>query len=131
MAQWYATLLFRGDRLLGEGVVDLEAVAGVQPDAKGEPYTAVLISGYSLYGKLRGYYALGISSILMDPDAGAASYASQDSALRKEPLTVLSPDQRSAVREWLIQFDPEAWENSGEAFKLSLGTPVPEQASVG
>jgi len=120
MAQWYAHLLFSGDRLLGEGTGELATIQGVRTDGVGDPYTAVVISGYALYGKLRGFYSLGVSFILVDPQTGAASYASEQSSLGKEPLSALSLGQRSAIRDWLIRFDPEAWENSTEPFKLSL-----------
>jgi len=120
MAQWYAHLLFRGDQLLGEGTSELARIEGVRTDGAGDPFTAVVISGYSLYGKLRGFYSLGVSFILADPQTGVASYASEESSLGKEPVASLTPRQRAAIGEWLIRFDPEAWENSAEPFKLSL-----------
>lgn len=126
MAQWYAHLLFRGDQLLGEGTSELARIEGVRTDGVGDSYTAVVISGYALYGKLRGFYSLGVSSILVDPQNGLASYASEESSLGKEPVAALTPRQRAAIAEWLIQFDPEAWENSAEPFKLSL-TPTERQ----
>lgn len=124
MAQWYAHLVFRGDRLLGEGLEDFANVEGVVANGGGEAYTAVVVSGYALYGKLRGYYSLGVSQIRVDPDSGAARYASEESALRKEPVDTLTPRQLAAVRDWLIEFNPEAWENSTEPFKLALEEPV-------
>lgn len=120
MAQWYARLMFRGDRLLGEGLEDFAQIDGVQSNGNGERYTAVVISGYALYGKLRGFYSLGVAQIRFDPESGEAHYASQDSALHKEPVDSLSAAQQSAVREWLVEFDREAWENSTEPFKLAL-----------
>jgi len=120
MAQWYAHLLFRGDQLLGEGTDELAKIEGVRTDGVGDPFTAVVISGYALYGKLRGFYSLGVSLILADPQTGVASFASEESSLGKEPVDVLTPRQRAAIGEWLIRFDPEAWENSTEPFKLSL-----------
>lgn len=120
MAQWYAHLVFRGDQLLGEGLQDFARVEGVASNGSGEPYTAVVVSGYALYGKLRGFYSLGVSQIQVDRDSGVARYASQESALQKEPIDSLSSKQRAAVRRWLIDFDREAWENSTEPFKLAL-----------
>lgn len=120
MAQWYAHLVFRGDRLLGEGLQDFAEVEGVASNGGGEAYTAVIISGYALYGKLRGFYALGISQIKVDPESGAAHYASEESALRKETTDSLTAAQRAAVRTWLVDFNREAWENSTEPFKMAL-----------
>jgi len=123
MAQWYAHLLFRGDQLLGEGTGEPAKIEGVREAADGDPYTAVVISGYALYGKLRGFYSVGVSFIRVDPQSGVANYASEDSSLGKESVASLSSKQRAAVAEWLIHFDPEAWENSTEPFKLSLTQP--------
>jgi len=120
MAQWYAHLLFRGDQLLGEGTGELSRIEGVRTDGVGDPYTAVVISGYALYGKLRGFYSLGVSLIRADPQTGVATYASEESSLGKESVAALTPGQRATIGEWLIQFDPQAWENSTEPFKLSL-----------
>jgi hypothetical protein len=123
MAQWYAHLLFRGDQLLGEGVGEPARIAGVREDGDGDPYAAVVISGFALYGKLRGFYSVGVSFIRVDPQSGVANYASEESSLGKESVGLLSPKQRAAIAEWLIRFDPEAWENSTEPFKLSLTQP--------
>jgi len=131
MAQWYAHLLFRGDQLLGEGTGELAQIEGVRTDGVGDPYTAVVVSGYALYGKLRGFYSLGVSLILVDPQTGVASYASQESSLGKEPIAALSSSQRAAIGEWLIRFDPEAWENSTEPFKLSLTQTEPQREPAG
>ncbi len=120
MAQWYAHLMFRGDQLLGEGTSEPAKIEGVRESGDGDPYTAVVISGYALYGKLRGFYSVGVSFIRVEPQSGVANYASEDSSLGKESVASLSPNQRAAVAEWLIHFDPEAWENSTEPFKLSL-----------
>jgi len=67
MAQWYAQLVFKGDTLLGEGLTDFAQVEGVASSNGGERYTTVIVSGYALYGKLRGYYSLGIAHLLADP----------------------------------------------------------------
>ncbi len=122
MAQWYAHLLFKGDKLLGEGLEDFDKVSGIQPGLKGDKYTAVVVSGYALYGKLRGFYSLGISQILLDPSSNQAFYATEDSSLHKETVESLSRAQKAATRDWLIGFDTSAWENSTEPFKLSLSS---------
>ena len=70
MAQWYAQLVFKGDTLLGEGLTDFAQVEGVASSNGGERYTTVIVSGYALYGKLRGYYSLGIAHLLADPISG-------------------------------------------------------------
>ena len=123
MAQWYAHLLFRGDQLLGEGTGEPARIVGVREAGDGDPYAAVVISGYALYGKLRGFYSVGVSFIRVDSQSGVANYASEESALGKETVASLSPKQRAAIAEWLNHFDPEAWENSTEPFKLSLTQP--------
>ncbi len=127
MAQWYAHLLFRGDQFLGEGTSELARIEGVRTDGVGDPYTEIVISGYALYGKLRGFYSIGVSFILADPQTGAASYASEESSLGRESVAALSPGQRAAIGEWLIRFHPEAWENSTEPFKLGLIQTEPQR----
>ena len=122
MAQWYAHLLFKGDELLGEGLEDFDKVSGVQPGLEGDQYTAVVVSGYALYGKLRGFYALGVSQIRLDPSTQEAFYSSEDSSFHKEPVESLTASQKLSVRDWLADFSPSAWENSTEPFKLSLAS---------
>ena len=122
MAQWYAHLLFKGDQLLGEGLDDFDQVLGVKEGLEGEQYTAVVVSGYALYGKLRGFYSLGISQILLDPLSNQAFYGTKDSSLHKETVESLTRAQKEATRDWLIAFDTSAWENSTEPFKLSLSS---------
>lgn len=122
MAQWYAHLLFKGDQLLGEGLGDLAQIEGVREGGAGDRYTAVAVSGYALYGRLRGYYSLGVSRIIVDPQTRAASYDSEESSLGTEGVDSLTPSQKQTIREWLIQFDPQAWENSTEPFKQNLGS---------
>jgi hypothetical protein len=128
MAQWYAQLVFKGDTFLGEGLTDFALVEDVVSsnaspqfsiDAD-ERYTTVIVSGYALYGQLRGYYALGVAGILVDPNSGQATYLSQQSALHQEPVNSLTPAQRAAIREWLVKLNGEAWENSTDSFKRSL-----------
>ena len=122
MAQWYAHLLFKGDQLLGEGLDDFAKVSGVRPELEGERYTAVVISGYALYGKLRGFYSLGVSQIRLDPSTQQAFYAIEDSSLHKEPVESLTASQSLAVRDWLMAFSSSAWEDSTERFKLGLSS---------
>ena len=120
MAQWYAQLVFKGDTLLGEGLTDFAQVEGVASANGGEHYTTVIVSGYALYGQLRGYYALGVAHLAIDPASGEAHYLSEQSALHKEPVDSLTPAQRTAVRDWLIGLQPIAWENSTDTFRRSL-----------
>ena len=127
MAQWYAQLVFKGDTLLGEGLTDFALVEGVASPNGGEgatlgsaPYTTVIVSGYALYGQLRGYYALGVAHLAIDPANGQARYLSEQSALHSEPVDSLTPAQRAAIREWLMGLNRAAWENSTDMFKERL-----------
>ncbi len=120
MAQWYAQLVFKGDTLLGEGLTDFAQVEGVASPNGGERYTTVVVSGYALYGQLRGFYALGVAHLTVDPASGQAHYLSEQSALHKEPVDSLTPAQRTAIREWLVGLNREAWENSTDTFRRSL-----------
>jgi len=122
MAQWYAQLVFKGNTFLGDGLTDFAMVEGIAPPNGGERYTTVIVSGYALYGQLRGYYALGVAHIVVDPTSGQAYYLSEQSALRQEPVDSLTPDQRAAIREWLIGLNRTAWENSTASFRRSLET---------
>jgi len=120
MAQWYAQLVFRGDKLLGEGLTGFAQVEGVASPNGGERYTTVIVSGYALYGQLCGFYALGVAHLSVDPANGKARYLSEQSALHKEPVDSLTPAQRAAIREWLIGLNRAAWENSTDTFRRSL-----------
>lgn len=120
MAQWYVQLVFKGDTFLGDGLTDLALVEGVTPPNGSERYTTVIVSGYALYGQLRGYYALGVAHIAVDPTNGQAHYLSEQSVLRQEPVDSLTPTQRAAIRNWLIGLNREAWENSTASFRRSL-----------
>lgn len=138
MAQWYAQLVFKGDAFLGEGLSDLALIEGFPsedastvPNANGdERYTAVIVSGYALYGELRGYYALGVAHIAVDPETERAHYVSEKSAMHQEPVESLSAGQRAALRNWLIDFSRTAWENSTDSFRSSLRPPIPNHAQV-
>jgi hypothetical protein len=122
MAQWYAQLVFKGDSLLGEGLSDFALIEGVASANGGERYTTVIVSGYALYGQLRGYYALGVAHLSVDTNGGKAHYLSEQSALHQAPVDSLTPAQRAAIREWLISLNRAAWENSTDAFRCSLDT---------
>jgi len=122
MAQWYAQLVFKGDTLLGEGLTDFAQVEGLASPNGGERYTTVIVSGYALYGQLRGYYALGVAHLVVDPATGQAHYLSEQSALHQEPVDSLTPAQRAAIREWLLGLSQAAWENSTDAFRKRLDT---------
>jgi hypothetical protein len=92
MALWYTQYVFKGDTCLGEGLADfalVEGVASLELSLNGhERYTLVIVSGYALYGQLRGYYALGVAHVLVDPANGQARYLSEQSAQRQEPVGV-------------------------------------------
>jgi hypothetical protein len=78
------------------------------------------VSGYALYGQLRGFYSLGVAHITADPGSKRVAYVSETSALHKEPVGSLTPAQRAAIRDWLMRLNPAAWENSTEGFKREL-----------
>jgi hypothetical protein len=120
MAQWYAQLVFKDDTLIDEGVADLGEVAGAAPPNGGERYTTIIVSGYALYGQLRGYYSLGVAHLSVDPVRGNAQYVSEQSALHTEPLDTLTSAQRTAIRDWLMNLSLTAWENSTEMFRRAL-----------
>lgn len=122
MAQWYAHLLFKGDEFLGEGLDDFDKVSAVQEGIEGEQYTAIVVSGYALNGKLRGFYSLGVSQILVDPSTQQAYFGTEESSLHTESVETLTQAQKTATRDWLIEFDESAWEDSTEPFKLSLSS---------
>lgn len=125
MAWWHTQFIFRGDKLISEGLdpVPLDDVEIVlqedEPSNGTESYTRVIVSGYALYGELRGYYALGIAHWHLDRTAGRA-FISEASQHDVEPVSSLSPTQRSIIRECLIRFSPEAWETSNSSFRSQL-----------
>jgi hypothetical protein len=57
---------------------------------------------------------------LVDPTSGQARYLSEQSAGHQEPVASLTPAQRAAVREYLMAFNPEAWETSNLSFRQQL-----------
>ena len=125
MAWWTTQFVFHGDSLISEGVdpVSLHSyevvVNGKAPARAAEHYTRVIVSGYALYGELHGYYALGVSHCYLDSGAGRL-YMSEDSQRHTEPVSSLTPAQRSALRECLINISPGAWENSAHLFRKKL-----------
>jgi hypothetical protein len=127
MAQWYTQLLFKGETFLEDSLADWQEVEESAPDGLNgiERFTAVIVSGYALYGQVQGYYALGIAHIGVDPKTGKACYLSEKSALHSEPVDSLTPNQKQSISDWLKHHYPTAWENSTHAFKGSLkGEPV-------
>ena len=125
MAWWYARLLFHGDRLIDAGLHDmlpsdvrLDTDPALAPD--GEALTSVCVSGYALYGKVRGYYAVGIGHFRLDPLTHRA-YATDASANHAEPAGTLTAAQRDQVRAWLIDHDAGAWASSLDSFRRALG----------
>jgi hypothetical protein len=125
MAWWTTQLIFRGNQLIAEGfdpvpMDDLELVLDDPVPGNGfERYTRVIVSGYALYGQLRGYYALGVSHWHLDQTANRA-FMSEDSQRHTEPVSSLTPAQRAIVRECLINLNPMAWETSTLPFRRAL-----------
>ena len=125
MAWWYARLLFHGDRLVDAGLHDAMPPAAevVDPDAEllpaADAFTSVCVSGYALYGRLRGYYALGVGHFRLDPATGRA-LATEAAINHTEPVSSLSPRQRAVVGDWLEAQSPEAWASSLERFREVL-----------
>ncbi|HEX9923170.1 MAG TPA: hypothetical protein VGD99_10945 [Anaerolineae bacterium] len=127
MAWWTDQFVFQGDTLVAEGLDPVwlsEAQAVVQdegPPNGSEPYSRVIVSGYALYGKLRGFYALGVAHWQFDRSSGRL-FMSETSQRNSEPVSSLSPAQRAIIRECLIDLNPEAWETSNASFRNQLET---------
>lgn len=125
MAWWKTQLIFQGDTLIAEGldpisVDDIELVVQEEAPPNGtKRYTRVLVSGYALYGKLRGYYALGVAHWYLDRSAGRV-FLSEASQGNNEPVSSLTPTQRAIIRECLIDLNREAWETSNASFRNQL-----------
>lgn len=127
MSWWTTQLIFRDDTLFSEGVTPaiLEDVEWVVQDFGGkaphgtERYTRVIVSGYALYGELRGYYALGVAHWYLDRASGCA-YLSETSQRNSEPVSSLTPAQRAIIRECLMHLNPQAWETSNVLFRKQL-----------
>lgn len=127
MAWWNTQFIFQDDRLIAEGLdpvqwdgVELVVQEGAPTD-RTRSYTRVVVSGYALYGELRGYYALGVAHWRLDPLANRA-YMSEASQRHCAPLSSLTAMQRAIVRECLIRISPEAWETSNFSFRKQLET---------
>jgi hypothetical protein len=127
MAWWTDQFVFQGDTLVAEGIDPVwlsEAQAVVQdegPPNGSDPYTRVIVSGYALYGKLRGFYALGVAHWQFDRSSGRL-FMTEASQRNSEPVSSLSPAQRAIIRECLIDLNPEAWETSNTSFRNQLET---------
>jgi len=127
MAWWTTQFIFQGDTLIAEGVepIFLREVEWMVQDSlnpspdETKPYTRVIVSGYALYGQLRGYYALGVAHWFLDWAADRA-FLSENSQRNSEPVSSLTPMQRAIVRECLIRLNPEAWEASNISFRRQL-----------
>ena len=125
MAWWTTQLIFREDTLISEGVdpFDLSSYRrvenGEKPGPETEHYTRVIVSGYALYGELRGYYALGVSHWHLDRSADCV-YMSEDSKRNTEPVASLTRTQRTIVRDFLVDMSENAWEASNRSFRQKL-----------
>jgi len=124
MAWWQTQLIFHGDTLIAEtfnaaGLDGIQFSSDPSAAADGEPFTVVVVSGYALYGEVRGYYALGVAHLRVDRQGGTG-YMSERSQAHQEPISSLSAAQKQAVREWLRTFNASAWETSTESFQSSL-----------
>ena len=130
MAWWNTYFIFQNDALIAEGfeppflhnlewVVPEDDTAEQPPDNGGGRFTRVIVSGYALYGELRGYYALGVAHWRLDKTAGRA-YLSETSQRHCEPVSSLTPPQRAIIRECLMRLNPEAWETSNFSFRQQL-----------
>jgi hypothetical protein len=124
MSGWQTQLVFEGDTLVAETLneVELDAIQfSTDPTSApdGDALTVVVVSGYALYGQVRGYYALGVAQLRVDRKTGMG-YMSERSEAHQEPMSSLSTKQKQAVCEWLRVYNPSAWETSLDAFKKSL-----------
>ena len=124
MAWWTTQLSFQSDTLISEGLEPIalenfEWVDREDPPPGTEHYTRVIISGYALYGQLRGYYALGVAHWYVDRLAGRL-FISAASQRNSEPVSSLTPAQRSIIRDCLMGFNLEAWESSNRSFRSQL-----------
>jgi hypothetical protein len=130
MAWWTTQFIFQGEILISEGLEppalrNLEWIVADSEDSGdklsngGERYTQVIVSGYALYGRLRGYYALGVAHWHLAQEGGRAFW-NEASHRHSEPVASLTPSQRAIIRECLIRFDAEAWETSNASFRRQL-----------
>jgi hypothetical protein len=127
MAWWTTQFVFHDDTLISEGVNPIQpdhfelVVNGQQPPVGSERYTLVVVSGYALYGELRGYYALGVAHWFLDRPGGRV-YMSEASQRHSEPVSSLSSTQRALVRACLVDISSSAWETSNLSFRRALQT---------
>jgi hypothetical protein len=124
MAGWYARLLFEGDRLIDAGTHDvLPPAVGVRPAALDatpeELLTSVIVSGYALYGRIRGYYAVGVGRLRLGPD-GRPAFLSEADERHAESAARLTPGQRAELAGWLEGLSPAAWSDSLHGFRRQL-----------
>lgn len=127
MSWWTTQFVFQGDTLVSEGVMpapmqDIDWVVqefGEKSPAGTERYTRVIVSGYALYGELRGYYALGVAHWYLDRASGCA-LLSETSQRNNEPVSSLTPAQRAIIQECLVHLNPHAWETSNVLFRKQL-----------
>jgi hypothetical protein len=125
MAWWTTHFVFQNDTLIAEGfdpvfIHEMEPV--VQDDITGddiECYTRVIVSGYALYGKLHGFYALGVAKWFLDRPNGRV-LMTERSQRDSEPVSSLTPTQRVILQECLVRLSPEAWETSNILFRRQL-----------
>lgn len=120
MAWWHTRLLFHGDDLVG---VDLDRLVPEGSDGDPRPngwltLIAVQVSGYALYGEVRGYYALAVTQLAVDPNTGRTVPVDPDADL--DPARSLTPRQKQVVREWLQNHSRTAWETSLHSFRQIL-----------
>ncbi len=120
MAWWHARLLFYGDDLLSVDLDRLvpEEIHGDQASNGSLHLTAVQVSGYSLYGQVRGYYALGVAELALDPQTGETAPIDPETDL--DPARHLTPRQKQVVREWLKEQSQMAWDTSLSSFRQAL-----------
>lgn len=147
MAWWNTYFIFQDNTLIAEGFeppflhnlewvvhegetvalsaveVRLRAVEQMPNNGHGR-FTRVIVSGYALYGELRGYYALGVAHWWLDKAAGRA-YLSEASQRHCESVSSLTSAQRAILRECLMRLNPEAWETSNLSFRQQLEPPPP------
>jgi len=130
MAWWTTQLIFQGDKLVAEGIdptswagprVHGDGASGEAPVGETDRYTRVIVSGYALYGQLRGYYALGVGHWTVDEGNGRV-YTTEASQHHTEPVSSLTPNQRAIVRDCLINISQDAWETSNLSFRQALET---------
>ncbi len=120
MAWWHARLLFYDDDLIGVDLDRLvpEDVEAERPSNGNLRVTAVQVSGYALYGELRGYYALGVAELAVDPQTGQMTPVDPEADL--DPSRHLSPGQKKTVRQWLKNHSQTAWETSLRRLRRAL-----------